>query len=64
MNADNAIITCRKCGAKYSALQDLLHCGRCHAPLLVSDRKKVTVNASDIDFAHEVLASPEAQFFS
>ena len=59
MNADNAIITCRKCGAKYSASQDLLHCGRCHAPLLVSDSKIVTVNVSDIDFAREVLASPE-----
>ena len=59
MNADNAIITCRKCGAKYSVLQDLLHCGRCHAPLLASDRKIVTVNVYDIDFAREVLASPE-----
>jgi thioredoxin len=59
MNADNAIITCRKCGAKYSASRDLLHCGRCHAPLLVSERKNVALDVSDIDFAREVLASPE-----
>jgi thioredoxin len=59
MNADNAIITCRKCGAKYSASQDRPHCGRCHAPLLASDREIAAVNVSDIDFAHEVLASPE-----
>jgi len=63
MNADNAIITCRKCGAKYSASQDRLHdrqlCGRCHAPLFVSERKIVALDVSDIDFAREVLASPE-----
>ena len=58
MDADNAVLVCRKCGAKYSAPQDRLHCGRCHAPLLVSERKIVAVNVSDIDFAHEVLASP------
>jgi len=54
MDADKAVLVCRKCGAKYSAPQDRLHCGRCHAPLLVSKRKFV----ADNDFAHEVLASP------
>ena len=58
MDADNAVYVCRKCGAKYSAPQNRLHCGRCHAPLLVSERKCVTVDVSDIDFAREVLASP------
>ncbi len=58
MDADNAVLVCRKCGAKYSAPQDRLHCGRCHAPLLISERKIVPVDVSDIDFAREVLASP------
>jgi thioredoxin len=59
MDADNAVYVCRKCGAKNSAAQDRLHCGRCHAPLLVSERKFVALNVSDTDFAREVLASPE-----
>jgi thioredoxin 2 len=58
MDADNAVYICRKCGAKYSAPQDRLHCGRCHAPLPVGERKIVTANVSDIDFAREILASP------
>jgi len=58
MDADNAVLVCRKCGAKYSASPDPLHCGRCHAPLLISARKFLAVNVSDIDFAREVLASP------
>ena len=58
MDADNAVLVCRKCGAKNSAAQDRLHCGRCHAPLLVSEREVVTINVSDVDFAREVLASP------
>ncbi|TRZ50254.1 thiol reductase thioredoxin [bacterium] len=63
MDADNAVLVCRKCGAKYSASQDRLHdrqlCGRCNAPLLASERKIVVLDVSDIDFAREVLASPE-----
>ena len=58
MAAENTVLVCKKCGAKYSAREDRLHCGRCHAPLLVSERKIVAVNVSDIDFAREVLASP------
>jgi len=58
MDAGNAVLVCKNCGAKYSAPQDRLHCGRCHAPLLVSERKIVAVNVSDIDFAREILASP------
>ncbi|MGA2330962.1 MAG: thioredoxin domain-containing protein [Syntrophales bacterium] len=58
MDAGNAVLVCKNCGAKYSAPQDRLHCARCHAPLLISERKIMTVNVSDIDFAREVLASP------
>jgi thioredoxin len=58
MDADNAVLVCKKCGAKYSAPQDRLRCGRCHAPLLARERKSVAVDVSDIDFAREVLASP------
>ncbi len=58
MAAENTVLVCKKCGAKYSAREDRLHCGRCHAPLLVSERKSMAVNVSDIDFAREVLASP------
>ncbi len=58
MHADKAILICRKCGAKYSALQDRLYCGRCHAPLLGGEEKLTAVNVSDRDFAREVLASP------
>jgi thioredoxin 2 len=58
MDADNAVLVCRKCGAKYSAPQDRLHCGRCHAPLLITARKIVALDVCDIDFAREVLASP------
>ena len=58
MDADNAVLVCRKCGAKYSATQDRLHCGRCNAPLRANKRKVVTINVSDVNFAREVLASP------
>ncbi len=58
MDADNAVLVCRKCGAKYSAPQDRLRCGRCHAPLFDNERKCVAVDVSDIDFTQEVLASP------
>jgi len=58
MDADNAVLVCRKCGAKYSVPQDRLHCGRCHAPLLISARKIVPIDVSDIDFVRKVLASP------
>ena len=58
MDADKAVLVCRKCGAKYSAPQDSLHCGRCHAPLPGSKRKILTLDVYDINFAHEVLTSP------
>jgi thioredoxin 2 len=62
MDADNDVVVCRKCGAKNRVAQERLHdrqlCRYCHAPLLVSERKIVAVNVSDIDFAREVLASP------
>jgi thioredoxin 2 len=57
MAAENTVLVCKKCGAKYSAREDRLHCGRCHAPLLVSESETVAVRVSDIDFAREVLAS-------
>ena len=57
MDGDNAVLVCKICGAKYSAPQDRLRCERCHTPLLASERK-LAVDVSDIDFAHEVLASP------
>jgi thioredoxin len=59
MDVDNDVMVCRKCGVKNSASLDRIHCVRCHAPLLVSERKTVAINVSDIDFAREVLASPE-----
>ena len=58
MDADNIVLVCRKCGAKYSAPQDRLHCGLCHV-LLHASEKKLAVDVSDIDFTQEVLASPE-----
>ncbi len=58
MDVENTVLVCKKCGAKYSAPQDRLQCGRCHAPLLVGERKIVALNVSDVDFAREVLASP------
>ena len=57
MAADNNVLVCRKCGAKYSAPQDHLRCGRCHAFIHASE-KKLAVDVSDINFAQEVLASP------
>ena len=56
MAADNAVLICRKCGAKYSAPQDRLRCERCHA--LFASERKLAVDVSDIDFTQEVLASP------
>jgi malate dehydrogenase (oxaloacetate-decarboxylating)(NADP+) len=47
MEADNAIIPCRKCGAKNSAAQDRLHdrqlCGRCHAPFVPGQGNNVYI---------------------
>jgi len=58
MATDNAVYVCKECGAKYRVPQDRLHCRRCHASLLISEREIVAVNVSDIDFVREVLASP------
>ena len=58
MDDENTVHVCRRCGTKYDAHEDLIRCGRCHAPLSGSERKNEAVNVSDVDFAREVLASP------